>query len=281
MKLITMVFTITFSSIAAYCIDNDTINCKNNDSTYIVNNVVKVTNNARVDAKSNIHVAPNYTLPLKEKPDERNSLKESKGDNINTINISIHKDLIEDEASDDKKSDDIYEKYSTIINGFLGLIGVLLTIYFASWREKGNIIRRARIEWAQILRSQFAEFTSLAQKVFIQMRSEYAEYLENNKSVTEENKNTEIRRIVNSYANKIAKIKGLRYSIILHLNPYGNMNGNTHEKLKKYIEDISDNLSYDNIKNNSFETDMNSVVNEAAIVIKEAWEQAKEAKIFK
>jgi hypothetical protein len=189
---------------------------------------------------------------------------------LNTIDVKSGTKE-ENPVSIETKIDDkgFIERYQAIFTALFALIGIIITVYFASIREKANIIRKARIEWIQSLRQSFSEFIVVVEQIFIEMQIAYKNHRsEPDKEIDQKS----IQDILLKNFDKIAKAEGLANNILLHLNPKEKIN----QELIRLIAEIRGGLSHESLVDNKFNTDaISDSMHEAAKILKKAWRQAK------
>ncbi|MGL1935699.1 MAG: hypothetical protein OCD01_11795 [Fibrobacterales bacterium] len=167
-----------------------------------------------------------------------------------------------------------YKHYQPIVTAVISILGLLLTAWFATKREKTNIIRKARIEWIQSLRKAYAEYDHYIETAFVSFKSKY-------KSIDEALSQVEKITIMRDYAYDNGPIyldAGAKSQyVLLHLKPEIDEVKNDHSKFRKLIVETFNILDADNILNLDFNAtdELKNLAQEASIVLNEAWNTAK------
>lgn len=191
-------------------------------------------------------------------------VKCSYGDINNSTSISIPK-------NESNSEQNIEIDWEVIAAAIIGIIGILITVYSSRRLETNNIIRSARISWAQELRRTFSELPYLIGKIILN----YKLFITKNKGIESDYSRKEWQDFLQEHVEELSKIEQICYYAMLHLNP--DEKNSEHKYLKMLISEMSNAVSIEGFKKGYFddESKMQELMKEASWVIKKAWEDAK------
>ena len=129
---------------------------------------------------------------------------------------------------------------------------------------RSNNISKARIEWIQNLRPLLSDFFANVSKASL--------ILEESAFAKQKGKSEELPKLINSFKELILVMEAQNNQIDLFLNPERESHSNLESSISKLLDTLafSDELE---LINNKEEVEL--VIQNSRIVIKEAWEQAK------
>ena len=175
-----------------------------------------------------------------------------------------------------EKKNDFWDKYS---NGLIAALTVFVSLSISVWQArssqkhtKANIISEARVEWVQKLRPHLGDLITDISKASIKYKVLKQQFWDTKTN----NWKTNLPKIqADIFDSEQEEIRSIAYKIITTFNQvrlFLNRNEQAHVNLINAVENFMD--TFKQAKDNNELT--NDLIEKAQIVLKDAWEQAKQ-----